>query len=273
MRTIIHLSDLHIGPGKEAKRARVAFRAIAASHPGVPVLITGDLTNSASKRQFQATRQLLNGLANTNPILAVPGNHDYAWKGIVAEFRPSAWQNWINYLGAPLGWGVPDVPWLEKGHTPAGVDGLGVWESGQIAFFGVDSGDPENKVRTSRGYISQTLATALAHELTARSDKIRIVFLHHHPFFVKSELKLVGSDRFLNAVKDNCELLLFGHKHDYGLWRNRSCNGGTIPLIVSSHKTTNKVLQGECLAFTVIEIPDLGTADGVISHRIEVIQL
>ncbi len=269
MQTIIHLSDLHVQKNKDRdNRLKAVFRRIAESYPGVPVLITGDLTDSASKGQFRKTRELLNSLAQTNPILAVPGNHDYAWRGIVAQFRPDAWKNWIKYLGSPLGWDRPHVPWLEEGHTPARVDGLGIWEYENTVFFGVDSGDPNDKVKTSCGYISGTLASALAQELKNRTNKIRIVMLHHHPFDHSKHLRLVGATRFTAAVSGNCEILLFGHKHDYGLWRNRD----SVPLTVSSHRTTNRI-SGKCLAFTVIQYDDTGTRPSPADHSLEVVQL
>ena len=77
--TLILLSDLHIGLRPlETHRTRNLFTNIASIYPDVPVLITGDLTDSASKRQFKSLRDLLIELASTNPILTVPGNHDYA---------------------------------------------------------------------------------------------------------------------------------------------------------------------------------------------------
>ncbi|MCD4751388.1 MAG: metallophosphoesterase [Thermoanaerobaculales bacterium] len=269
MQTIIHLSDLHVGRDKGVfGRVKLIFEEIAAAYPDVPVLITGDLTDSASKPQFRTTRELLDGLAQTNPILAVPGNHDYAWKGIVAKFRPDAWKNWIKYLGSPLGWGRSEVPWLEKGHTPAGFDGLGIWEHENTVFFGVDSGDPKDKAKTSCGFISDTLASALSRELVKRSDKTRIVFLHHHPFVHSTNLKLYGGEIFKKAVSGNCELLLFGHKHDYGLWRNRNA----IPLTIASHRTT-KLISGDCVAFTVIRYDD--TVGSIMQPKqwLEVVQL
>ena len=97
-RTLIHLSDLHIGlRPKERARTRMIFDRIAKSFPGIPIIITGDLTDSATKSQFKETRGLLNQLALSNPILAVPGNHDYAWKGNI--LRDDGWENWVKYLG------------------------------------------------------------------------------------------------------------------------------------------------------------------------------
>ena len=66
-RTLIHLSDLHIGRREiESKRVKKAFNKIAESYPGIPVLITGDLTDSATKGQLEKTRKFLDELAKTN---------------------------------------------------------------------------------------------------------------------------------------------------------------------------------------------------------------
>jgi len=72
-KTIIHLSDLHIGlRQKETTHTKKLFKKITEDFPGVPILITGDLTDSATKKQFNETRKLLDELAKTNPVLAVP---------------------------------------------------------------------------------------------------------------------------------------------------------------------------------------------------------
>jgi predicted phosphodiesterase len=265
-RTIIHLSDLHIGlRPKESRRTRMVINYVAENFPGVPLLFTGDLTDSASKSQFRGTRELLDELALTNPILTVPGNHDYAWKGNI--LRPDGWENWVRYLGSPLGWGRPEVPWMGEDHEPVGVDGLGVWKDGPLVYFGIDSGDPEDKQISARGYISQKLATGLRESLENYKGKTRIAFLHHHPFTEGFFIKLHGSRRLLNAVKDNCELLLFGHEHAYGIWW--ASRG--VPLIVSSHKSTDAV-SGDSLMVTIIEIENAGRPNVSFRHRLEVLQ-
>ena len=101
--TLIHLSDLHIGRrDTETERTNKIISKISSFFPKVPVIITGDLTHSATRGQFKKTRKLFDRLSNTNPILVVPGNHDYAWK--VITLRPGSWNNWVKYLGSPLGW-------------------------------------------------------------------------------------------------------------------------------------------------------------------------
>lgn len=263
--TIILLSDLHIGlRGIETARTREIFNKIAITYPGMPVLVTGDLTDSASLKQFKDTRALLDGLAATNPVLSVPGNHDYAWKGNI--LRDDGWEHWVKYLGSPLGWGKPDVHWLGVDFEPVGIDGLGVWKHGNTAFFGIDSGDPKDKQVSARGYISKRLADALQTALKKYESKTRIAMLHHHPFNDKFFTKLSGADRLMNAVKDNCELLLFGHEHKYGIWWNKR----GMPLTVSSHKSTDNI-SGDCLFITIIEIQNAGTDHVNFKHRIEIV--
>ncbi|MFC1824192.1 metallophosphoesterase family protein [Thermodesulfobacteriota bacterium] len=262
-RTIILLSDLHIGlRGIETTRTRNIFDKIAASYPGVPVLITGDLTDSASARQFRAMRKLLDGLAESNPILTVPGNHDYAWKGNI--LRDDGWENWVKHLGSPLGWGRKVVHWMGVDFEPSGIDGLGVWKSGGLTFFGIDSGDPKDKKISARGYISKRLADALNEVLKKYEGKTRVAMLHHHPFDENFFTKLHGADQLMNAVKNNCELLLFGHEHEYGIWWSQR----GLPLTVSSHKSTDNI-SGNCLFITIIDILNAGTDKVSFKHRIE----
>ena len=264
-RTIILLSDFHIGLRPlESKRTRAIFGKIAGTYPGAPVLITGDLTDSATVTQFRTTRGLLDDLAKTNPILTVPGNHDYAWKGNI--LRDNGWKNWVKHLGTPLGWGRNPAHWMGVNHEPVGIDGLGVWKQGACVYFGIDSGDPLDKQISARGYISQTLADALNQSLKKYAGKTRIAFLHHHPFNDKFLTKLKGDKRLMTAIKKDCELLLFGHEHEYGIWWKQK----GPELTISSHKSTD-ALSGDCMVMTIIDIFKTGTQDVTFKHRLEII--
>ena len=263
--TLIHLSDLHIGnTEKELKNTNQIVKSIGTAYGGVPVLITGDLAHSATKGQFKKMRGILNELAKTNPILAVPGNHDYSWYGI--SWRPSGWKNWVKYLGSPLGWGAGEYPWMGVDYEPVGIDGLGVFPHKSCVYFGVDSGDPKGKVACARGLISSKLANALNSSLKQYEGKARIVFLHHHPFEHELLTALKGYKKLLNAVKNNCELLLFGHEHKYGIWWDHK----GVPLIVSSHKSS-LAMSGKSLMGTIIEIDGAGTPNVSFRHRLEIL--
>ena len=259
---LILLSDLHIGrTSKEFNNTNKIVNSIGTLYKGIPVIITGDLTHSATKGQFKKMRDILRTLAKTNPILTAPGNHDYAWYGLV--LRQNGWENWVKYLSAPRGWGIDGYYWMGKDYEPEGIEGLGVFKHGSCIYFGIDSGDPKDKENTARGYISTKLAKALKASLKEYEGKTRIVFLHHHPFDDKYFTALKGHQKLLKAVKNNCELLLFGHEHQYGIWSDHK----GVPLIVSSHKSSLP-MSGACLMGTILEIDNVGTPQVSIHHRL-----
>ena len=179
--------------------------------------------------------------------------------------RPSGWKNWVKYLGSPLGWGTDEYDWMGVDYEPVGIDGLGVFTHKSCVYFGVDSGDPNNKVVCARGWISTKLANALNASLKKYEGKTRIVFLHHHPFEHELLTALKGYKKLLKAVKNNCELLLFGHDHKYGIWWDYK----GVPLIVSSHKSS-LAISGKSLMGTIIEIKNVGTQNVSFSHRLEI---
>jgi len=264
-RKIIHLSDLHIRDrGQEYQRTVRVFESIARSYPGMPVLITGDVVDSGQTEQMECAKILIARLAATNPTLVVPGNHDYAWKGLVCD--EDAWKEWVKRLGSPLGWSKPPTPWL-TGALSGGVDGLGVWEDGDVVFFGVDSGDPTDQVKTAKGFISEGLANGLKRVLTDAKykGKCRVVMLHHHLFDEGPFMKLEGAGLFLTAVRGNCEVIIFGHDHHLGVWRGRD----GVPLMVASHKTTDELVEHHLM----INVIEASSDAGVWSfwHRLELV--
>ena len=72
MRTIAHLSDLHFGRTDEAVLPAL-IDTIREAKPDV-VVVSGDLTQRARRREFRAARDFLSMLAFSQVI--VPGNHD-----------------------------------------------------------------------------------------------------------------------------------------------------------------------------------------------------
>jgi hypothetical protein len=78
---------------------------------------------------------------------------------------------------------------------------------------------------------------------------------------------LHGYRKLLGAVRNNCELLLFGHEHKYGIWWNHK----SVPLIVSSHKST-QAMSGHCLMGTIIDMNNVGTPNVSFTHRLEVLK-
>ncbi|MGZ8265598.1 MAG: metallophosphoesterase, partial [Burkholderiales bacterium] len=97
MRTLVHLSDLHFGRVNEAVLGPLA-RRIGAIAPDV-VVVSGDLTQRARKRQFRAARAFLDTLPT--PQIVVPGNHDIPLYNVFARFLTPL-RNYRRYIGNDL---------------------------------------------------------------------------------------------------------------------------------------------------------------------------
>ena len=82
MRTIVHLSDLHFGALDEALLPPL-YEALSAAEPDL-VAVSGDLTQRAKRREFEAARAFLAELRC--PALVVPGNHDMPLYNVAARF-------------------------------------------------------------------------------------------------------------------------------------------------------------------------------------------
>ena len=72
--TIVHLSDLHLS--KRGKPEATHFKRLTAfiqkKYPGCPVLITGDVTDSATRSQMKLSRKLLGERLNYVQLRKIP---------------------------------------------------------------------------------------------------------------------------------------------------------------------------------------------------------
>ena len=233
--TIIHLSDLHIGQGTAEKihLSRIADK-IKTDYQGARVIITGDLTNASSKKQFRHVCEFLETLPPENPVLMVPGNHDCAVGPFGSCYSPVARRNYRECFGSPSEWTGSGVAWQSKI-----VDGLDVWVDDLVVYCGVDSCIPKSwwNLIITNGFISEHLADNLKETLDAHHAKTRVVFLHHHPFsLVPHFIALDGKERLLTALQNRCDLLLFGHRHHHKKWEREH----GIRLSIASRKSTAK---------------------------------
>jgi hypothetical protein len=79
------LSDLHFGR-EDARVVEAVLEDVAAGRPDL-IVVSGDLTQRARRRQFEAARAFLDRLPA--PVLVVPGNHDVPLFDLARRFlRP-----------------------------------------------------------------------------------------------------------------------------------------------------------------------------------------
>jgi len=177
--TVAHLSDLHFGTETPALVAGV-HAALAVIAPDL-VVVSGDLTQRARRRQFIAARRFLDALPA--PWLAVPGNHDVPlWDLARRVFSPlGRYRRFITEDMAPL----------------VLLPGLRV--------LGLDS--------TRRKVVGRLLPERLepiAGLLDGDPTDLRIL-VTHHPLVRKP---LLGSEAALAAaVRARVDVVLAGHFH------------------------------------------------------------
>lgn len=191
MRTIAHMSDLHFGRVR-TEIVEALLADVAALSPTL-VVISGDLTQRATRRQYEAAEAFLARLPV--PWVAVPGNHDIPTLDPFARFtRP-----------------------LRRFRRHVSRDPQPFWMDEEIAVCGI------NTARSwvwdwSQGRVSWSQMSSVRDAMRdVPGDRFRIVFAHH-PFLpppTAPETRLVGrAVPALKALEEaGVELLLAGHLH------------------------------------------------------------
>jgi len=189
MRTIAHISDLHFGAEDPRIVAGLA-EDIAGFHPSV-VVISGDLTQRARKRQFEAAGAFVRRIPV--PCLVVPGNHDIPFYRVLGRaFQPLHWYR--RYITTELNPVFQDEEMLILGANTA-----------RAAAF-------------KNGRISLAQIKNLAAKYSAAGGDLFKVLVTHHAFLPPLDdpfAPLVGRGTQAVEALEPCglDLLLAGHYH------------------------------------------------------------
>lgn len=236
---IAHLSDPHLPPPKGAfgwrdlasKRllSRIAWRrkrrehqpevlaALVAdiqAHAPDHIALTGDLTNFASKAEFDAARQWLSRLGTAEGVTLSPGNHD----ALVHSPRSDRFSTWSDWLGDGE---TGDFPRLRL------RDG--------VAIINLCSAVPTapHLATGQLGDAQLARLEALLIDLADR-DLVRVVLIHHPPApGVVSRRKALDDQAALQAIlqRHGAELILHGHAHEALVTTLAGPNGRDIPVL------------------------------------------
>ena len=173
------------------------------------VVVTGDITNLSLEREFEAARELLEGLASRTEVTVVPGNHDIYLPSIDRERR------FLNHFRAFLRSDLPELACnLAAGLFPF------VKLRGPAAIIALSSAVPRPPF-VSSGRIGAAqiaaLESILAHPEVVRRTPVLLL----HPPPVDDRLRLlqlrdglVDAARFRAALAPVAHgLVLFGHLH------------------------------------------------------------
>src|SRR6185503_12284158 len=189
MRTIAHVSDLHFGR-EDPRVVEAVLEDLAASRPHL-VVVSGDLTQRARRREFQAARAFLDRLPS--PALVVPGNHDIPLFDLARRFfRPlERYKRFVTDDLSPL---FHDEDLAVLGVNTARSN---VWKNGRVSHA---------QIETIRAHFAP---------LPQRMTKVLVT---HHPFLAPPGTaghRLVGRGLQALQAAEACgvDLLLAGHLH------------------------------------------------------------
>lgn len=243
--TLVHLSDVHLGPiagfhlrHVNAKRLlgflnwergrrfvhlrsvadRIAADALAQSPDHIAV--TGDLANLGLPEEYVNAISWLAPLGDAARVSIVPGNHDI-YTGRMGS--ASCLETWAAYMRSSEAW---------TEHSP--VHFPYVRTQGPVAIIGLNSAVP-TPLFVAAGQLGEAQLSRLALTLDRlrEANYIRVVLIHHPPLPDQApKARALRDASELARVLERCgaELVLHGHNHREMLaWYPRA--GGSIPVL------------------------------------------
>ena len=190
MRLLIQISDPHFGT-EQAPVVEALVRLVRAQSPGL-VVLSGDITQRARRRQFRAARGFIDRLG-APALLAIPGNHDIPLLNAASRlFRPYA--NYRRAFGADL--------------EP-------VFESDRLLAIAVNT---TRRYRHANGEVSKAQIERVARRLERATEaQLRLVIVHQPVAVTRPEDEVNQLRGHARAVRRwaaaGVDLIMGGHIH------------------------------------------------------------
>lgn len=261
-----HISDLHFGRTDPSALTGLAA-AISEENPD-GLVVTGDLTQSGRRREFEAASAYLSGLGV--PIAVVPGNHDAPVYSLLERFvRP--WHRFESRFGpvAPRVWefahpsGAPGTS-----DAPGAPDATENREAGGVSIIGVNSARrAAMRMDWSTGRLRRRDVDRVVALAQARPDYGLVCVATHHPVRLgpgkAGSERVGGASRAVRAFADaGVGLILTGHVHDSSIAILPDCDERLLSIASGSATSTRQ--RTENASFTAISIalpPQLADKD------------
>jgi 3',5'-cyclic AMP phosphodiesterase CpdA len=233
MRTLAHLSDLHFDRVDPAVLGPLR-RKLHALAPDL-VVVSGDLTQRARRKQFEAAVEYLETLPR--PQLVVPGNHDIPLYNVFKRFlAPLA--NYKSVVSTDL--------------SPEFIDD-------EIAVVGVNTA---RALVFKGGRINEKQMEAVRGKLCGLPQHVSKVIVTHHPFDVPKESdeedQIVGrACKALKKLADcGADVLLSGHLHEanVGHTAERYRIAGVSALVVQAGTATSSRTRDSTNSFNLLRL-------------------
>jgi 3',5'-cyclic-AMP phosphodiesterase len=198
IRSLAHVSDLHLGRDRRAEEAARALCAALVRAEVDAVLVTGDLTHRGRASELRAFENAFAPLLDRGRVAVVPGNHDRLGEDVGATLM----------VGSRVG--AVDLPGLH--------------------VVKVDSTAPHNRsLVAAHGLLdARDLAEVDAALRDAPRGALEVVMLHHHVLPLPAEgiaerfsgwlgwpnaAELRLGRTLLDVARARCDLVLHGHRH------------------------------------------------------------
>ncbi len=217
---LLHLSDLHN-----------KFDVLKSIGPECILVITGDITDNGSLEEYEQAFIALEPFIGH--IFICPGNHDF---GKVGNFYSKERAECFDKkLSIPLGQ-----------HGFFSGDNIPIVNTiDDVRFIALDTNlETYTPFDFACGEIGSRQLSELDKILDKSKDKIKVLFFHHHPFvFSDPFMELKDARELAQIVYGRVDIMLFGHKHKRGYWKDR----WGIPHILASDKSPRSRIASEII--------------------------
>ncbi len=190
MKLLAHISDLHFGK-EDPALVEALQESLRKAAPEV-IVVSGDLTQRAKKKQFRAARSFLDGMPAV-PRVVIPGNHDVSTT------------NFFERVVHPL----------RRYHRFITNDLAPFYEDREVAIAGINT---VRLLSTKDGRINRLQVDKACRDFaTAPATATRVVVTHHPIDLPAEDLKhpTLTRSRMAIAAFARCgvDLFLSGHLH------------------------------------------------------------